>query len=154
MRRLGIRIPVARLAVTFILSRPNYKRSLELLLLMGPLLKPNLRSRLLCVVVFSVVARYPVDLLYYYFSISKIFLVVCYSHKINPTSHLSSIYLYFLSCKSYFFIFVRLMCLLFRLLNFFCSSLKTIVVCEIKRFGHTQMFDSSLFSEAIPAGCV
>ena len=59
---------------------------------------------MLCVVVFSVVARYPVDLLYYYFSINNIFLVVCYSHKIIPASHLSSIYLYFLSCKAYFFI--------------------------------------------------
>ena len=35
LRRLGIRIPVARLAVTFIYLRPNYKRSLELLLLNG-----------------------------------------------------------------------------------------------------------------------
>jgi len=38
---LGIRTPVVRLAVIFILSPPNYKRSLELLLLNGHCFSPT-----------------------------------------------------------------------------------------------------------------
>jgi hypothetical protein len=41
LRRLGIRIPIACLAVTFVYLRPNYKRSLELLLLNGHCFSPT-----------------------------------------------------------------------------------------------------------------
>jgi len=62
---------------------------------------------MLCVVVFSVVARYPVDLHYYYFSINNTFLVVCYSHKINPASHLSSLSLFPFLQSLVFYLFAQ-----------------------------------------------
>jgi len=39
-----VRVPIARLAVTFVYLRPNYKRWLELLKLIGHIHQPNLRK--------------------------------------------------------------------------------------------------------------
>ena len=45
LRRLGIRIPVVRLVVTFVYLQPNYKRSLELLFLNGYWPSPTFVSK-------------------------------------------------------------------------------------------------------------